>query len=581
MSMYKGYRLTAGLGSNTITASMSGSGISSSRTAKSGGVLAGFVSNKESELRKIYSDIYYHDSIGGAAVDLISDLAFSPFELTDVPDEVKKVFDTKLANFNFETFLPELSLDYHVYGAFTGSLNFDGNSKAFNGIIPHDLDSLTMTEVPLYGSDPLLDLKPSKSLMAAFNSSDPRMKALMKNAPKYLNSNSSVPLDPATTLFIARRSMASDNSVVSYYRRILPYYLLETAILKGSITQAQQRQRAILMLTVGDDDWEPTQADLQGITDIFQNANADPLGAIVALRQGVNAEEVMQGGDFWKIDDIYDSMSTMKMRALGMNDSMLSGEGSWNNAEQAVESFLMYLESHRATVCRRVFYDKIFPLISITNDLNKDAINTSQSAYDQKHVDIHRIEASLASTQNEVLTAALENIDYARYYIPKVVWQKQLAPKSDTDFMDVLDSLSDADIPIPMRMYAQAAGIDFSTLLNSLDEDVNDRFAVAAYQDKVDNGEVSTDTDEFGDNFDPSQVEASVGSSNTVKRVGLNKRDFKPFSRKERRLAEKQDRMLAASLKSVAQKLEHQANEHHKKSSTKTISVPTSKPNVK
>jgi len=84
----------------------------------------------------VYRDIYYHDSIGGAAVDLIADLTFSPFELGGVPDSVKDVYQDKLANFDFATFLPELSLDYHVYGAFCGSLNFNAETKAFNSCIP-------------------------------------------------------------------------------------------------------------------------------------------------------------------------------------------------------------------------------------------------------------------------------------------------------------------------------------------------------------------------------------------------------------------------------------------------------------
>jgi len=554
--MYKGYKLTKSTsGKDVITAASGMSGVHIQTNTKASSVIESFVSGKETELRKVYRDIYYHDSIGGAAVDLISDLTFSEFELTDVPDDVRDIYKKKLANFNFATFLPELSLDYHVFGAFCGSLSFNSDNKSFSGIVPHSLDDCKFTEVPLYGSDPLIDLKPSKALKEAFASSDVRMKAMMANAPSSLRNlrNGAVALDPATTLFISRRNMASDNSIVSYYRRILPYYLLETSILKGSITQARQRQRAILMLTCGNDEWEASAADLRDITEMFISANADPLGAVVALRQGVEAQEVMQGGDFWKIDDIYDSMSTMKMRALGMNEAMLTGDGTWSNTEQAVESFLMYLESHRATVCRKVFYDKIFPLISITNDLEKKETITScaTSPYSQDHVDVASIRASLGCSTKVELKAALESVDYSRYWIPKVSWSKPLSPTSDSEFMDRLTALADQDIPVPLRMFAQASGVDLDGILTGLQDDLEDRKRINAYNEAISG-------DDGGSKGSDDSDDGWEGSSLRLKKVGLGNRNFRPLDKDK---AMKENKELAAALKSVNDKRIKQAQQ--------------------
>jgi hypothetical protein len=57
--------------------------------------------------------------------------------------------------------------------------------------------------------------------------------------------------------------------------------------ISGTLLESIKRQRAIMHITVGDVDWEPTEDDLDYVTELFTNADADPLGAVIATRAGI------------------------------------------------------------------------------------------------------------------------------------------------------------------------------------------------------------------------------------------------------------------------------------------------------
>lgn len=61
--------------------------------------------------------------------------------------------------------------------------------------------------------------------------------------------------------------------------------------------QARFHPTSVLHLTVGDEDWTPTPEELTTISQMFMQAEIDPLGATVATRHGVTAKllNIQQG----------------------------------------------------------------------------------------------------------------------------------------------------------------------------------------------------------------------------------------------------------------------------------------------
>src|SRR5690606_6463047 len=166
--------------------------------------------------------------------------------------------------------------------------------------------------------------------------------------------------------FIMRRAPRS--TLFPYTTLFRSIWLMEKNLFRGTLVETARRQRGILHLTLGDgDQWEPTMADMQMAMELFQNADADPLGAVIATRMGITTDEIRQGGDFWKITDLWDQTMAMKLRALGISESFLSGEATYSNADTSLTVFIESLRTYRDTVTSKLFYNKIFPLVSAMN----------------------------------------------------------------------------------------------------------------------------------------------------------------------------------------------------------------------
>ena len=284
-------------------------------------------------INRLYRDIYYNDCVCGSAVDMLSTLPFSDFTLGGISDKkAMRSFQETLERLNVRTMLPHLSTDHLVDGAFIGSLLFNRTSKRFFDIMPHRNDNCKIDSLPFYGQDPIITAAIPDDVRATLSGDGPRVQKLRDRLGDDivgLLQQEALELDPMTTVYVPRKTFTTGEGV-SFFRRVLPIYLLEKNLFRGTLVESARRQRGILHIQLGDgDQWEPTVADMEFMTELFMNADADPLGAIIATRLGVETQEIRQGGDFWKVTDTWDGTATFKLRALGISESFLSGEANY------------------------------------------------------------------------------------------------------------------------------------------------------------------------------------------------------------------------------------------------------------
>lgn len=247
--------------------------------------------------RKIFRDLYYHDPICGSAADVYSTIPFSDFHLMGIRDkQVLDVYHQSLENMHLASLLPGLSLDYLVLGAFIGSSIFDPVKRIYKGVIPANIDNVEYVAIPIFGIDPLMDLLVPKELLTLLASKDPRVQKLTANIPpEFIESlkKGKIALDPENTIYIQRNTMTAETYGVSFYERVLPITIIEKSLFRGTIDAASRRQRAMLHVVVGgDDEWIPTQDDLQAYRDLVLQADMDPTGAVLVTRTGINMQEI-------------------------------------------------------------------------------------------------------------------------------------------------------------------------------------------------------------------------------------------------------------------------------------------------
>jgi len=424
---------------------------------------------------RLYRDIYYNDAVGGSAVDLVSTLAFSDLTLGGITDPIaERHFMETIERLNCRTLFPSASVDHLVDGEFIGSMLYNKTSKKLFDLMPHRSDNCKIDALPFFEQDPIITATLDQSVAALFSGDSKRIASLKARlGPEIIDllSKEAIELDPMSTIHVPRKTFTTGGGV-SWFRRILPLYLIEKNLFRGTLVESARRQRGILHITLGDGDaWEPTRSDMEFITELFMNADSDPLGAIIATRLGVSTEEIRQGGDFWKVTDIWDSTATFKMRSLGLSESLLSGEANLATADANMTVFIDWLRTYRDMWTQKFFYNKVFPLVSLSHGYT---INTRGKLIRKDGLMTGDVQANLDRMN-----------DGSRLLIPTVHWAKQLKPEGDSAYMDMLNTLTDKGVPVPLRALAAAGGFNLDSLLADSKDNINLMERVMTYAKEI------------------------------------------------------------------------------------------------
>lgn len=490
-------------------------------TEFSSNILEGLVNtDSDKELYDLYREIYMMDTVCGPAVDIMSSLPWSDCSLMGVDDTKQlQYYEDTLDELGLISTMGALSTSYLVLGKIIGSLLFDSNRGIFTDIITHNPDDCEITPIPLRGYDPKIDLKISTDFKKFLASKDPRdIEARKEINPQLMQKLKSgkIELEPLSTLYLQRTLIPGIESM-SYYTRVLPIWLIEKALMRGTIIGAWRRQRSILHIMAGNEDWLPSDEQLSMLTQLFQNADRDPQGAVVTTRDGVQAQELRQGNDFWKVSDEWDIFANAKMRALGINDAFLSGEASYSNAEVALSVFMENIRSFRETMTSAILYDKIFLLLAkyhgFKTRTQAEITNRVRLTDSERNRDPYGKKKRLGMYASRNLAEA------AQYNIPTVHWSKELKATGDTSVLDLLKQAQEFNIPIPLAMIATACGVSLTSVIDSFDEDKEQRKKIKAHMDelKKDGLDFKSDGESSMGMFGSTEVVAASTSSGSPK----------------------------------------------------------------
>lgn len=483
----------------------------------------------ETGLIPYYRDIYYHDPVAGAAVDISSTFPFSDMSLSGLESADLKVFNECLSRINVRTFMQEVSNNYLIDGQFTGSMIYDDSRKVFQDVLVHDALNTTVSNQPFHALDPVIKVNSAHALNQMFSSDSPYLDSILAGYPSGILNRfrqGTVVLDPLTTLFIPRRG-AMDRTSVSYLKRIMPMYMLEKVLYRGTLTEAQKRQRPTSHIKAGDENWIPTDLEMQNILGEFQRSELDPLGAWIVTRQGVEVNEVRPPGDMWRWTDLIDIMVPYKLRALGISEAFLSGEASYATAEAAITVFLDSMDAYRQMLTYRIFTRKIFPIIAVIHGLYRDP---------SQRIPMRDTAGILSNLSN-----------HKNLKVPAVNWFKSLNGKDTDSQWDMLDKLSEKGFTIPLKMWAAAASVDITSLMQDLEEDQKIKEAIENLTGKkAESIGVHEDTDES--NFD--DVSEDPGTLASVIKSGTKALSNRIQSRRVPLLAREMNPEIASISKS-------------------------------
>jgi hypothetical protein len=523
-------------------------------------MLGNLIGENELASMRFYRDIYHHDPVAGSMVDLMSSMPFSDFNLIGCKDEkTLAVYEQAIEQLNIKSVMPEISIDYMVTGAHVSTLIYNAKLHRFIDMTPWRNEDCTVDLVPMLSVDPSIKVNPSRDFQH-YMMRDRGPEVLRKNGVRENSIRSlamrAIDLDPLTTLWVPRKTFTTDFRGTSIYKRILPIYLIEKTLYRGTLIEAGRRQRALLHVAMGDDTWEPTPEEMQAVTSLFMQADLDPLGPVIATRQGIAPTEMRQGGDFWKYTDIVDTTNSLKMRALGISEAFLSSDSTYAGMDVSLSVFVENLRTYRDMLTYKIFTSKMFTLIGEINKFYKSPNETPVNSFEK---------ADFAEGLSVNLQRKMNNS--TMYDIPTVHWRKALRPEADTQYLDVLGSLKDKGLPIPLSMLAMSGGINIDALLKDLRDDVKTRKAIDDIMKE--SGQTPPGQEQEGQPGEYSSVEQQIRHLMGRQKRGVLSREFqteystetptgkRQYVYRQNIARDKAYDLLAKSVKELAKEGEH------------------------
>lgn len=455
-------------------------------------LLTDFINVKDPKaLNSIFREIYTLDPVCGPSIDMLAQLPWSEYDLMGVDDpKVKQIYEDSLNELDFRGLMTLITTSYYVLGNCIGSLIFDSSRGIFTDCLFHDPDFCEITPIPMVGYDPKIDVKLSDETVKFLKSKDKRdLEALSEIGPdmlKKLTAGGKIELEPISTLYVSRRSIPGIDTL-SYLYRVVPIWIMEKALMRGTIMAANRRQRGILHIQMGSDEWIPTEDQYSSIAQLFANADRDPQGAVVVTRTDIQTSEVRQPTDFWRVGEDSDLFTNAKLRALSLSESFLSSEATYSNSESGIMMFMENLNSLRERLTASVAYNRLFLLLAKYHGFRK---RTQAELAHNVRYDLNSKKIPLTASRNLAESAA--------YNIPQIKWTKELLLRGDSNALQALQTAKEMGLPTPLALIASNSGYNIDTILDSLSRDIEHRKRVKDYQDKLKKAGITGDEEEEG-----------------------------------------------------------------------------------
>lgn len=475
-------------------------------------------------LDNTYREIYLMDAVSGPVVDMMSMLPWSDYSILGVSDpKIKALYESSLEELSIQRLMKLFMTSNMVLGRGVGSLVFDKSRGIFTDCILYNASEAEIVPIPFIGYDPKINIKLSKEFKKWLNSSDKRDMEARKELPpediQLMLGSGTIELEPLKTIYVTRTHLPGSEGV-SVFSRILPIWLLEKCLLRGTILASTRRQKSILHITMGSDEVDYDLSQYQSVAELFANADRDPLGAAVVTRPDVTVSEVKSPTDLWSHSSESDGFTQAKLRALGVSDGFLSGDATYSSQENTIGLMLENLRDQRQELTRSIIRDKIFLSLAKYHNFRErtQAEKDHKIQYDVKSNKAKRNEFLYKFAQ---LTGSRNMAEISTYVIPDLKWAKDLTPTGSSSELSLMKELKDSGVPLPAAMLATAAGADIDTIVASYEDDLKVREKMADYLKKMKKLMPSTEGEDGGEASDPFHLNSSDKVNAEVEPISL------------------------------------------------------------
>lgn len=426
----------------------------------------------------VWRSIYNYDNVAGVAIELYGALPFGDFSLSGIDDpEILKVYEESLENLNLENYLSLMATEFMSMGKLCVHFTFNQSKGIWADMIIHDPDFIQVEPVPLINTSPLVSLlpNPAHKQFAKTAISDPRFSMLKSKISgdllQKMLRGQTIPLAASNTLYMARKTSPQDYLGTSIYTRILNMVLYERALINGNIEAINRRIGPVRIISPTNADALPPElGELNDYVSALVQADRDKVQSYLATRRPINIDTIAPN-EFIKFTDEWQIIQDTKLRAMGMSDTMLTGEANFSSLETVLSVFLERVKALRAYVEQKMFYEKLFVSLARVHNF----VKRTKADLD------HNVRTSV-KTKPKRLTSGYRHA--SDLIMPEIQWANRLQPSLDQNFLMFLESLESKGVPITLRTWASVGSVHIDKEMEGMKEDLRIREEIQEWKNK-------------------------------------------------------------------------------------------------
>jgi hypothetical protein len=392
---------------------------------------------------------YKLDPVIGTSVDLYADLPWSNFELTGngVEGDIRESYEHMCRETQILAMLPHFVREHMVTGEAIPHCHFDDSKGIFTHITLHNPDQLEVIDAPFIKMDPLLEFRPDDKLRSVLTSNNPELVKLRERMPeeliRKLESQQNIALSPINTTFIPRKLHPYDTRGTSIISRMWRVLMLEDAYFNASLQTARRHAAPIKVAKLGNaaTGFIPPPEQEKRLLELLAQAEMDP-NAWLVYHYGIQFETVGTTDRALSIGREWETVERIKLIALGISKSFLTGEVTYASAAAGLQVFLQRLKAMRLYFEQKFLYPKFFRQVAEINGWV-------------------RPKPSEVSHRFRVKRSRRELLEDNAYITPKIVWDKTLDPQINTELIQAMASLEAIGVKFSKTSKMASVGYSF------------------------------------------------------------------------------------------------------------------------
>ena len=370
------------------------------------------------------------DAIVGAVIELLSELPWSDFQLTGegVDGEIKETLEYMLNECGIRTILPYLVREFLVVGEVIPHCHFDDSKGIWTHVALHNPDQINVVYSPFIKMDTIMEFVPDPKLREIVSSDHPMLARVRESMPPellaHLRAGTNIPLSPVNATFIPRKLHPYDLRGASIQTRLWRTYMAEDGLWAAFIATARRAANAITLVKLGDPTTGtiPPPSEEKKVASLLAQAEADPVAKLIYNYQ-IATETIGTPERLMSVNTHNELFEKLKLIALGVSKSFISGESSYSSSAAGLTVFLQRLKAMRDFFVNEWLIPRFFMPVAIANQW----VKPSKAGASQGHVRVKR--------------SSLDLMDERMYIVPTIEWSKSLDPNIDKERIDAMNAL--------------------------------------------------------------------------------------------------------------------------------------------